>query len=577
MAAADRPLHTTTPSSPQVAGLGAANGASPVAAGEKIEASLRTKSTPSSGAQASRNEQSQAAQIWREFKKRRLAVFAAILMIVEIMIAVFAPFIANDRPMAFRGVNRFEFQQLIQTVESLMAMANGESRQESGAAKKVYPVLEKAQSLLETASAEIDVSKSGGRESRQQFEGLIQQIQDLRKSLGSFSDQASALPPELIQGIQALLKDVKTLKKSELPPLLSRWYFPALAQLNGIDFWFIAAAIFWPFWWLATRTLSFAYRQPRWVQLLVLAGVPTLAAGIWVEINPSRLDQTNYKQGVLTAYDFSRTAPVIYDVVVWPLVPFGIDEYDTSNQTQPPAFSLKEPQKLATPWDRPHWLGTNHNGVDLLTLLIWGARISLSVGLVAVLIYMSIGIVLGALAGYFRGWVDILISRLIEVVICFPTLFLVLTIVALLKPSLINIMIVIGLTGWTGVARLVRSEFLRLVNQEFVLAGQSIGFSSTRLIFRHILPNALAPVVVAATFGIAGAILLESSLSFLGLGVRVPTPSWGTILSEGRTRLLQAPWQMTYPGFAIFITVTCYNLIGEALRDAADPRLRGTR
>ncbi|QDV30176.1 Glutathione transport system permease protein GsiD [Planctopirus ephydatiae] len=575
--AADRPFDTTTPSSSQLTGPTAASGASPVAAGEKVASPLSTSSTSSTGVQTSRSEQSQAAQIWREFKKRKLAVCAAILMIVEIMIAVFAPFIANDRPMAFRGVNRFEFQQLIQTVESLMAMANGESRQESGAAKKVYPVLEKARSLLETAAAEIDVSTSNGSESHQQFEGLIRRIQDMQKPLGSFPDQTSALPPELIQGIQALLKDVKTLKKSELPPLLSRWYFPALVQLNGIDFWFIAAAIFWPVWWLTTRLWTFAYRQPRWLQLLVLAGVPTLAAGIWVEINPSRLDQTNYKQGVLTAYDFSRTAPVIFDVVVWPLVPFGIDEYDTTNQTQPPAFSLKEPQKLATPWDRPHWLGTNHNGVDLLTLLIWGARISLSVGLVAVLIYMSIGIVLGALAGYFRGWVDILISRLIEVVICFPTLFLVLTIVALLKPSLINIMIVIGLTGWTGVARLVRSEFLRLVNQEFVLAGKSIGFSSTRLIFRHILPNALAPVVVAATFGIAGAILLESSLSFLGLGVRVPTPSWGTILSEGRTRLLQAPWQMTYPGFAIFITVTCYNLIGEALRDAADPRLRGTR
>jgi peptide/nickel transport system permease protein len=568
---------TTPPSSPQPTGSSASIGSDPVAVNEKVVSTPTTTPPPSQAVQASGSEQTQAAQIWREFKKRKLAVYAAILMIVEIMIAVFAPFIANDRPIAFRGVNRFEYQQLIQTVESLVAMANGESRQESGAAKKVYPVLQKALSLLEAASTEIDLSNPNGFEIQRRIQGLIHQIQELQQPLGSFSDINCALPPELVQGIQNLLKDVKSLKKSDTPPLLSHWYFPALAQLNGIDFWFIAAAILWPLGWLATRTLTFVYRQPRWLHLLVLAVIPTVATGLWIEINPARLDQTNYKRGVLTAYDFSRTAPVIFDVVVWPLVPFGIDEYDTTNQTQPPAFSLKEPQKLTTPWDRPHWLGTNHNGVDLLTLLIWGARISLSVGLVAVLIYMSIGIVLGSLAGFFRGWVDILISRLIEVVICFPTLFLVLTIVALLKPSLINIMIVIGLTGWTGVARLVRSEFLRLVNQEFVLAGKSIGFSSSRLIFRHILPNALAPVVVAATFGIAGAILLESSLSFLGLGVRVPTPSWGTILSEGRSRLLQAPWQMTYPGFAIFITVTCYNLIGEALRDAADPRLRGTR
>ena len=137
-------------------------------------------------------------------------------------------------------------------------------------------------------------------------------------------------------------------------------------------------------------------------------------------------------------------------------------------------------------------------------------------------------------------------------------------------------MIVIGLTGWTGVARLVRGEFLRLTDQEFVLAGRSLGYSAPRLIFRHILPNALAPVLVAATFGIAGAILTESALSFLGLGITVPTPSWGSILSEGRATF-QAPWLIYLPGFAIFLTIVSYNLTGEALRDASDPRLRGTR
>ncbi|MBA4032840.1 MAG: peptide ABC transporter permease [Planctomyces sp.] len=339
----------------------------------------------------------------------------------------------------------------------------------------------------------------------------------------------------------------------------------------------MSAAFVWPFWWAGTRVIKGLGLLPTWGHLLVLVSLPGLCALAWELAVPDRLDQTKYKQGVLAAFDDQHNAPVVFEIVAWPLIPFGIDEYDTKNLTQPPAASLAKAWQPNFPWDQPHWLGTNHLGADLLTLLIWGARISLSVGLVAVLIYMSIGIVLGALAGFFRGWVDIAISRLIEVVICFPTLFLVLTIVALIGPSLINIMVVIGLTSWTGVARLVRSEFLRLVDQEFVLASRALGFSPTRIIFRHILPNALAPVVVAGTFGIAGAILLESSLSFLGLGVRVPTPSWGTILSDGRSKLFQAPWQMTYPGFAIFITVTCYNLIGEALRDAADPRLRGTR
>ena len=165
----------------------------------------------------------------------------------------------------------------------------------------------------------------------------------------------------------------------------------------------------------------------------------------------------------------------------------------------------------------------------------------------------------------------------ILVVICFPAFFLILTIVAMIGPGLFNIMVVIGLTGWTGIARLVRGEFLRLVDQEFVLAGRALGYSPLRLIFRHVLPNALAPVLVSATFGVAGAILTESALSFLGLGITVPTPSWGGILADGRQALLRAPWLIHFPGLAIFVTITSYNLVGEALRDAADPRLRGSR
>jgi peptide/nickel transport system permease protein len=167
--------------------------------------------------------------------------------------------------------------------------------------------------------------------------------------------------------------------------------------------------------------------------------------------------------------------------------------------------------------------------------------------------------------------------RLIEFMFCFPTFFLILTIVAFFGPSILNIMLNIGLTGWTGIARLVRGEFLRLVDQEFVLAGRALGYSPARIIFRHVLPNAMAPVLVSATFGIAGAILTESALSFLGLGVSKPTPSWGALLHDGREALQRAPWLIHFPGLAIFITITSYNLIGEALRDASDPRLRGSR
>lgn len=221
-----------------------------------------------------------------------------------------------------------------------------------------------------------------------------------------------------------------------------------------------------------------------------------------------------------------------------------------------------------------HPFGTDEEGRDVLARMIYGTRISLSVGLISVFLYVSIGIILGALAGYFGGWVDIVISRAIEIMICFPTFFLILAVLAFIGPSLVNIMVVIGLTSWPGIARLVRGEFLKLRGQDFVLSGKVVGASSFRLIFRHILPNSLAPVLVSATFGVASAILVESSLSFLGFGVQPPTPSWGEILSQSRDFMDIAWWLALFPGLAIFLSITAYNLVGEGLRDAIDPRMK---
>jgi peptide/nickel transport system permease protein len=220
-----------------------------------------------------------------------------------------------------------------------------------------------------------------------------------------------------------------------------------------------------------------------------------------------------------------------------------------------------------------HWMGTDNLGRDVFARMLYGAGISLKVGLVAVSIALLIGVAVGAVAGFYGGFLDVLLSRLIEVVICFPFLFLILAVIVFLPPSIYNIMIVIGLTRWTSIARYTRGEFIRIKEQEFTEAARALGASDRKIIFRHILPNSLAPVLVTATFGVANAILIEAALSFLGLGVQPPTPSWGEILSTGRQFIEIAWWLATFPGLAIFVTVTAYNLLGEGLRDATDPKL----
>jgi peptide/nickel transport system permease protein len=222
-----------------------------------------------------------------------------------------------------------------------------------------------------------------------------------------------------------------------------------------------------------------------------------------------------------------------------------------------------------------HPLGTDSSGRDVFSRMLYAGRVSLSVGLVAVAIYTLIGVILGAFSGFYGGWADVLIMRLADIVLAFPTLILIITIVAVLGPSIYNIMLVIGLLGWPPIARIVRALFLSLREREFVLASRTVGVSNARIIFRHLLPNALAPVIVAATFGMANAILLEAGLSFLGLGVQPPTPSWGNMLKDAQslTVLESMPWLWIPPGTMIALAVLSINFIGDGLRDALDPYL----
>ncbi len=262
----------------------------------------------------------------------------------------------------------------------------------------------------------------------------------------------------------------------------------------------------------------------------------------------------------LVDVDFAAWKPGDGEYALRPPVPYSPERSNLRERLQGPTAQ--------------HWLGTDDRGRDVLARLIWGTRISMSVGFIAVGIAVFIGIIAGAIAGYYGGIIDLTLQRIIEIVMCFPTFILILSLIAFLPPSIYNIMVVIGITGWTGVARLIRGEFLRLRESDFAVAARATGLRDARVMFRHLLPNALSPVLVSATFGVAGAILTESALSFLGFGVPPPTPSWGELLSQSQRFLDRAWWLVTFPGLAIFITVTAFNLVGEGLRDAMDPRLR---
>jgi len=258
-------------------------------------------------------------------------------------------------------------------------------------------------------------------------------------------------------------------------------------------------------------------------------------------------------------------AVVVFMVIIALFAPF-IATHDPLEMDLSPGARLVAPSA-------EHLLGTDNLGRDVFSRMVYGARISLSVGFIAVFISVFVGVFLGGVSGYYGRGTDILIMRIVEIMYCFPTLFLIMIVVTFIGPSIINVMVVIGLTSWAGLCRLVRAEFLTLRERDFVSAARVEGISNMRIIFRHILPNAMGPVYVSATLSVGAAILIESALSFLGLGVQIPTPSWGNILTTGKNYIDYAWWLSVFPGCAILITVLSFNLIGESLREMFDPGL----
>lgn len=236
-------------------------------------------------------------------------------------------------------------------------------------------------------------------------------------------------------------------------------------------------------------------------------------------------------------------------------------------------IAIDLPHQLQAP-SAAHWLGTDFEGRDVWARVVFGARISLAVGLISQSIALAIGITLGLVAGYYGRWVDETVMRLADITLAFPTLLLLIAMAAALQPSLGTVFVTIGVVGWAGMARLVRGQVLVTRQLEFVQAARALGARDRRILVQHLLPNVIAPVIIAATLGVAGAIMAEAALSFLGLGVQPPTPSWGSMIAEGRDlmQLRSAPWTSVFPGLAIGAAVLGFNLLGDSLRDALDPR-----
>ena len=327
---------------------------------------------------------------------------------------------------------------------------------------------------------------------------------------------------------------------------------------NGVDIFFNTLMVLTPLmviiWFIAKAAMGANFKEQQGNLIMAFIILQIVVFGVlWGPM--ARHDRYfNYRQTIA-----DLEAKGVSPSYCFPVYNFSFREVDAEREHPLPPSS-------------EHLCGTDREGRDVFVRMVYGTRISLTIGVVAVSIYVTIGVILGSLAGYFGGWVDMFISRFVEIMLCFPAFFLILTLAAFIeKRSIFHVMAIIGLTRWTGVARLVRGEFLRQRNLDYVQAAIALGLSKPRIIFGHILPNAIAPVLVSATFGVARAILTESSLSFLGLG-DLTAPSWGGILSAGRAE--GKLWLILVPGFAIFFVVSVFNLVGEGLRDALDPKLR---
>ncbi len=565
--------------------------------------------------------------VFEQLGKRKLFKVAMVILALLYASAIYAPFIANERPYVLEAV---DYKAYGAATKGLRSVCSSIVRQLEKTPEEYLE--QRSEAAPPTLAAALAVEREAlvtriatmeqylPREEQVPLGELLGTV-DVALAASATGDgegareaagQAKALASEYKRSFKAREPDAaedapgKVLRPVTTYPLWES-ITPFWAFMMGL--W--ALVLSWPLWnRLANRFLCRgereAIRRARRKKMALVLGLPALLAAfssIVLGDGDVTFDVSAHK-GRLTAGEVvAATQPVFAPV------PMGYAETHTEEKFRPPTWTrdaeldaegryvrgLRQatpdpitgylPPATPTevrvgepPQNAPgrHLAGTDELGRDFFARLLWGGRVSLSVGILSAALLTLIGVIIGSLAGYFGGWVDILIMRTIEVLQSIPAFFLILLVMAFTDPAIIPpifaIVIVIALIRWTGVARLVRGEFLRLREQEFVLAANALGFSSRRTIFRHVLPNAMGPIIVSAAFSVASGILTESAISFLGFGTQAPKASWGSLVNES-----QSPehwWIQIFPGLVIFLTVTCYNLAGDAVRDALDPKLK---
>ena len=575
--------------------------------------------------------------VFEQLGKRWLFKISMAVLALLYASAIYAPFIANDRPFVLEAIDYKEYKAATKGLRSVCSSvvrqvektpeAYLEARGEAAPATLADALAVEREALVQRVAimetylpaddhepldallAEVDAAIAASTAGK--LDEAVELAGVAKKSASTLKKSYKAQDPtvELAEGEEPKGKVLVPQKTYPLWQAIT----PGWAFL--MCFW--ALVMTWPVWNRFANRMLFRgdrerIRRARRLKLAFSLGAPGLVALLWLFAMGSgetAFDVSSYKARLTSGEIIATSEPV------FPPIPMGYAETHTEEKFRPPtwtrksqiteegryAFGLRalsadqeaeakakgehvppavpvivragEPERNAA---SRHLAGTDELGRDFFSRLLWGGRVSLSVGILSAFLLTLIGVVIGSVAGYFGGWIDIAIMRLIEILQSIPAFFLILMVMAMVPPTVMPpifaIVIVIALIRWTGVARLVRGEFMRLREQEFVLAANALGFSSARTIFRHVLPNAMSPILVSAAFAVASGILTESAISFLGFGTQAPKASWGSLVNES-----QSPehwWIQIFPGLVIFVTVTCYNLAGDAVRDALDPKMK---